>query len=164
LTVTLGDGITICTILNGESKTLENSQDWSVWMKKVQNLSIGTIRSFTKSMERFWLWSLFNPVEEEESFTFYLARFREDLLNGFVLEETIKDKWDDSPIVVPLLVSRPLQKQTVNKVMAGIRSYFYYNELENLLDDQRFINHLYEYHKSKRGRLNSMDVRKGNCM
>ena len=157
-----GEAYTICTVLDGETIVLQGSRDWSVWMSRVQNLSYGTIRTFTRSMDRFWQWSLFNPVRDDESFTFYLARFREDLRKGFVLEETIGDERFPDPVTVPILESRPLQKQSVNKELAGIRSFFVYNEMENLLNDQRYINYLYEHHKSKRGRLSSMDVRKGS--
>jgi len=157
-----GNGLSICTLVDGELSELDGSRSWSVWMKRVRNLADNTIRTFARSMDRFWQWSLFNPPEENESFTFYLARYRDDLRKGFVLEETVEDKRFGSAVLVPVMEVPPLTKQTVNREMAGIRSFFFYSELENLLYDQRYINYLYlyEWRKSSRSVLSSMQVRK----
>ena len=156
-----GGGIAICALHGGETVELRGSLEWTQWMKRVRNLSDNTIRTFATSMDRFWQWSLANPVGEDENFTLYLARYREDLLKGFVLEETHEDERFPEPVIVPVLVSRPMTKQTINREMAGIRSFFTFSEEDDLLYDHRYINYLYERHKSRRSLLAGMQVRKG---
>ncbi len=45
-------GITICTLFDNETITLDDSLEWSIWLKNVRDLSTSTINSFMKSMER----------------------------------------------------------------------------------------------------------------
>ena len=154
-------GMAICTRLDDKTIELNGSLEWTVWMKRVRNLSDNTIRTFASSMDRFWQWSLANPVGKNENFTLYLARYREDLREGFVLEEVQEDERFSDPVKVPVLVSRPMTRKTVNREMAGIRSFFTFSEEDDLLYDHRYINYLYERHKSRRSRLAGMQVRKG---
>jgi len=156
-----GDAIAICTMFGGEVVELEGSRDWTIWMRRVRNLRANTVRTFAASMDRFWQWSLFNPVKDDESFTFYLARYRKDLLDGFSLVETVDDERFDDSVKVPVLSVPPLSRQTVNREISGIRSFFQYGEMEHLLDDQRYINYLYEHHRSRRSILSGMQVKKG---
>ena len=151
-----GNGISISTLFNNELVTLNDSENWNIWLKRVRDLSDNSIRTFMKSMERFWIWSLYSPVGYEESFPSYQARYRESLRYGF----EIIDKVDSMEIVISS--SKPMQKSTINKEIAGINSYFYFTEEQDLLYDHRFINYLYEKQRSAKSFLSSMEVRKSD--
>ena len=152
-------GITICTLFDNETITLDDSLEWSIWLKNVRDLSTSTINSFMKSMERFWIWSLYNPVEFNERFPSYQARYREALRSGFEIIRSIEDNELDEPIEINILKSSPLQKITINKELAGINSYFYFTQEHELLYDHRFINHLYERQKRAKSFLSSIDIK-----
>lgn len=153
-------GITIATEFNDELILLNDSLDWSIWLKRVRDLSDNTINVFMKSMERFWIWSLYNPVEIKESFPSYQARYREALRYGFSICEKVKDDFINEPIEIEILSCKPLQKITINKEIAGINSYFYFTEEHDLLYDHRYINYLYEKQKSKRSFLSGIEIKK----
>ena len=152
-------GITICTLFDNETITLDDSLEWSIWLKNVRDLSTSTINSFMKSMERFWIWSLYNPVEFNERFPSYQARYREALRSGFEIIRSIEDNELDEPIEINILNSSPLQKITINKELAGINSYFYFTQEHELLYDHRFINYLYERQKRAKSFLSSIDIK-----
>jgi len=155
-------GISICTLFNNKLLTLNESENWSIWLKKVRDLSDNTIKTFMKSMERFWLWSLYNPVTFDESFPSYQARYREALRYGFIIEEIISNEQDLEDITLCISSSKPMQKVTINKEIAGINSYFYYTEEHDLLYDHRFINYLYEKQRSARSFLSGIQIKKSN--
>lgn len=152
-------GKVISVLFNDELLTLNNSEDWSVWLKRVRDLSSNTVKSFMKSMERFWIWSLYNPVEIDESFPSYQARYREALRFGFIICEVVQDDKFDDTIEVEIYSSPALKKITINKEIAGINSYFYYTEEHDLLYDHRFINYLYEKQKSAKSFLSSIQIK-----
>lgn len=156
-----GNGISISTLFNHELVTLNDSENWNVWLKRVRDLSDNSIRTFMKSMERFWIWSLYSPVGFEESFPSYQARYRESLRYGFEIVEKI-DSEDLEPIEIIVCSSKPMQKSTINKEIAGINSYFYFTEEHDLLYDHRFINYLYEKQRSAKSFLSSMEVKKSD--
>lgn len=153
-------GISICALFNGEIITLDDSLEWSVWLKNVRDVADNTRRTFMKSMERFWIWSLYNPVAYDEKFPSYQARYREALRNGFAITETIKDEELGDELEVEISSCSPLQKITINKEIAGINSYFYFTEEHDLLYDHRFINHLYEKQRSAKSFLSSIQIKK----
>lgn len=155
-------GITIATEFNDELMLLNDSLDWSIWLKRVRDLSDNTINVFMKSMERFWIWSLYNPVEISESFPSYQARYREALRYGFSISEKVEDDFISEPIEIEILSCKPLQKITINKEIAGINSYFYFTEEHDLLYDHRYINYLYEKQKSKRSFLSGIQIKKSS--
>jgi len=155
-------GISICTLFNGEIITLNDSLEWSVWLKNVRDVADNTRRTFMKSMERFWIWSLYNPVTFDEKFPSYQARYREALRDGFKIIETIKDEELGDELEVEISSCSPLQKITINKEIAGINSYFYFTEEHDLLYDHRFINHLYEKQRSAKSFLSSIQIKKSS--
>jgi len=139
--------IMISTIYNNEVVTLESSEDWSIWLKSVRDLANNTVTIFMKSMERFWIWSLYTPVGLKESFPSYQARYRESLRDGFEISVNEYSQEYGNTVKVVVCSSKPMLKSTVNKELAGINSYFYFTEESKLIDDHRFINHLYEKQK-----------------
>lgn len=152
-------GIIITTLYDNETITLDDSLEWSIWLKRVRDLSLSTINSFMKSMDRFWIWSLYNPVEFNEKFPSYQARYREALRMGFKITNSLYDNELDSSIEVEIISSSPLQKITINKEVAGINSYFYFTQEHELLYDHRFINHLFERQKRARSFLSSIQIK-----
>jgi integrase len=155
-------GILITTLFNKETITLNDSLEWSIWLKRVRDVSSNTIDSFMKSMNRFWIWSLYNPVESNERFPSYQARYREALRNGFEIKQNIFDEDLNDYIETIILISKPLEKITINKESSGINSYFYFTEEHDLLYDHRFINHLYEKQKSAKSFLSSIEIKSSN--
>ncbi|MFW3405572.1 tyrosine-type recombinase/integrase [Aliarcobacter butzleri] len=152
-------GILISTIYNNETITLNDSLQWSIWLKRVRNVSTNTIHSYMKSMDRFWIWSLYNPVEYNERFPSYQARYREAMRNGFRITFEEFDHESDSCIELEVLSSEPLEKITINKELAGINSYFYFTQEHELLYDHRFINHLYEKQRKAKSFLSSIEIK-----
>lgn len=132
-------GISISTLFNNEMITLDDSLEWSIWLKRVRDVADNTLRTFMKSMDRFWIWSLYNPVAYDEKFPSYQARYREALREGFKILEKVQDEYAGE-LEVEILSCLPLQKITINKEIAGINSYFYFTEEHDLLYDHRFIN------------------------
>ncbi len=157
-----GSGISICTLFDGEILTLKDSLEWSVWLKNVRDVADNTRRSFMKSMERFWIWSLYNPVAFDEKFPSYQARYRKALLEGFKIVAKQKDEEFGDEIEVEILSCPPLQKITINKEIAGINSYFYFTEEHDLLYDHRFINYLYERQRNAKSFLSSIQIKKSS--
>lgn len=154
-------GYIITTLFNNEVLTLTDSREWSVWMREVRDLSDNTIKAFLKSMERFWIWSLYNPIGLEEAFSSYQARFRNVLRSGFEITIREKSQQDrESDIEVTVYKSKPLSRTTINKELAGINSYFYFTEESDLIEDHRFINHLHERHKAARSYLAGVQIKK----
>ncbi len=160
--VNSGKGITISTVFNNDIITLDDSLEWSVWLKNVRDVADNTRRTFMKSMERFWIWSLYNPVEFDEKFPSYQARYREALREGFKITETIEDEEFQDELEVEICSCTPLQKITINKEIAGINSYFYFTEEHDLLYDHRFINHLYERQRSAKSFLSGINIKKSS--
>jgi len=154
------DSYIISTLFNNEVVTLVDSDEWSIWMKQVRDLSDNTIRTFLKSMERFWEWSLYNPIGLQESFASYQARYRNQLRSGFEITVREESEWDADGIEVTVLESAPLGKTTINKEIAGINSYFYFTEESELIEDHRFINQLHERHKAARSFLAGVQIKK----
>jgi len=155
-------GFIITTMFNNELISLEDSYEWSIWLKAVRDVADNTLKTFIKSMDRFWIWSLYNPVFLNESFSSYQARYRQSLRDGFEIVEKVKDEYSDEYIEIKICSCVPLQKITINKEIAGINSYFYFTEEHDLIYDHRFINHLYERQKSAHSFLSSIEIKKSS--
>ncbi|WP_457560776.1 tyrosine-type recombinase/integrase [Caminibacter sp.] len=157
--VKLKDCITISTFFNNSVISLYKSCEWTYWLKKLQNLRPNTIRTFVNAMEKFWIWSLYNPTQEK-SLAFYLARYRESLLNGFEIKEKIVDFDTNEEYEIPILSVQPLKKVTINKELAGIKSYFFFMEESYKLQNENVINKFYENVVRKSGSLDGIDIHK----
>ena len=153
--VEIEDTTVITTMFNDELLTLSDSAAWSIWLKDTRDLSDNTVKVFMKAMERFWIWSLYNPVKIDERFPSFQARYRKALREGFKI--LIKSDEHDTEIEICSCV--PLTKSTINKELAGINSYFYFTEESELIEDHRFINHLYERQRSAKSFLSGVKVK-----
>ena len=154
------NSINITTLFNDDIVSLTDSEEWSIWLKEVRDLSDNTIRTFMKSMSKFWEWSLYNPIGLKESFPSFQARYRNSLREGFEIKvKTYSQEFDDE-IEIVVLEGKALKKVTINKEIAGINSYFYFTEESELIDDHRFINQLHERHKAARGFLAGIQIKK----
>lgn len=154
--INIGNEFTIAFLFNKEMIELNKSKEWSFWMRTSQNLSNNTISSYLKSMERFWVWSLYYQTKKDESLSFYLSRYREQLRDGFEIIEKISI--NNEVVNLNVYSSSPLSKQTITKEINGIESYFFFIEDINLMLDNRNINHLYEKRKSEKSFLSSINV------
>jgi len=157
--VRCGDAIVISTVFNDSVITLEESKEWSIWLKRVRALSRSTISSFMKSMDRFWIWTLYNHIGLEETFPLYQGRYREALREGFEIVRKVIDE-QEGEYEIPIFNSAPLKKVTINKELAGINSYFYFIDESKLIEDHRFINILHERHKNAHSFLAGIDIKK----
>lgn len=154
--VNIGNDQTICFLHNGNMIELDQSKEWSYWMRNLQNFAQNTIQSFMKSMERFWIWSLHYPTNPNETLPFYLARYREDLQNGF---EIIKSTTIGNQIVpFTIYKTKPMEVSTINKEFAGIKSYFFFIEDIHMMQDSRYVNVAYERKKSEYSFLSSVNM------
>ncbi len=157
-----GTIIEISTLFNDEIVTLVDSDDWSIWLKSTRDLADNSVRVFMKAMERFWIWSLHNPIGLKETFPSYQARYRKALREGFEISlEVFSEEFGDSVEHV-ICSCIPLQKVTVNKEIAGINSYFYFTEESKLIEDHRFINQLYEKQKAAKSFLSGIQIKKSS--
>ena len=150
----------ICTKFNNQILTLQDSDDWSVWLKDVQDVKDSTVRVFMKSMERFWIWCLYNPIKLRETFPSYQARYRKALRKGYEITIMQKDERFEEPVEISVCFAPPMEKVTVNKEISGINSYFYFADESALIEDHRFINYLHEKHKSSKGFLAGVQIKK----
>ncbi len=157
--VKCSEGISICTIFNDEMIELDNSLNWNIWLKRVRDLADNTISTYMTAMDKFWIWSLYNPVGYEEKFPSYQARYREALRNGYSIVQKVNDEDFNEDLEIEIFSSPPLEKITINKELVGINSYFYFNEEQELLYDHRFINHLYERQRNAKSFLSGIDIK-----
>ena len=157
--VKLNDCTIIATYFNGKVISLYKSCEWSYWLKHLQNLRINTIKSFVSSMERFWIWSLYNPPKEN-NLAFYLSRYRESLLNGFEIKERIVNFENNEEYEIEILKVNPLKKVTINKELAGIKSYFFFMEETHKLRNEEVINKFYESFIRNKGGLDGIEIHK----
>lgn len=155
--VTIGEEQNICFLKDNNLIELEKAQKWSYWMKSLQNFAPNTIQSFMKSMERFWIWSLHYPTNINEALPFYLARYREDLKSGFkiVKPTTI----DGQTIPITVYKTRAMTTSTINKELAGIKSYFFFVEDIDMMEDSRYVNTAYEKRKATHSFLSSVNMK-----
>lgn len=158
--VKIDKGYIVAHNFHGKVKKLYNSLEWTIWLATIRNCSVSTINMYARTMERFWVWTLYNDVRDDESFAFYLARYREALLSGYKIEENVYDAYLDTDISITIINEQPKTKQTVNKSLAGIKSYMYYIDESALVENKNFIDVIYENARSKKGSLGALDIKK----
>lgn len=156
--INIGNDYILAFLYNNELVELYQSKEWSYWMRNLQNLSLGTISSYMKSMERFWIWSLYNNVKDNEAFPFYQARYREDLKTGFIINEEILI--NNQMVSIEIYSSKSMTTETIDKEMAGIKSYFFFVEDLHLMHDSNSINKAYENRKAQYSFLSSVNMKK----
>ena len=157
--IKLKDCIIISTFFNNNVISLYKSCEWTYWLKKLQNLRPNSIRTFVNAMEKFWIWSLYNP-SKEINLAFYLARYREALLNGFETKEKVLSIEDNEEYEISILSVPSLKKITINKELAGIKSYFFFMEETHKLQNEEVLNKFYENFIRKKGSLDGIDIHK----
>lgn len=156
--INIGKDYTLAFLYNNELVELYQSKEWSYWMRILQNLSLGTIYSYMKSMERFWIWSLYNNVKDNEAFPFYQARYRENLKTGFTINEEVLI--NNQGVSIEIYSSKSMTTETIDKEMAGIKSYFFFVEDLHLMQDSSSINKAYENRKAQYSFLSSVNMKK----
>jgi integrase len=159
--VQVGDKKRIANIINGETSILSNSEEWYVWMSILQNLSNSTIEMYMKSMDRFLNWSHHNPPQNE-SFAVYIAKYRNDLLYGYTLYEKVYDDLYGTEMEFPVFTSKPIEKATVNKELAGIESYLRFIEDDDLMRNEKFVDIVYERKRGEKSFLAGIDIKKSS--
>lgn len=158
--VQIDRGYLIAHNINNEVIKLYNSFEWTLWLATIRNCSSSTINMYARTMERFWVWSLYNKPKEDEKFAFYLARYREELLHGYKIDEEVFDTYLEQNVEITIIEAKTKTKQTVNKSLAGIKSYMYYLDDSELTENQKFVDIFYENKRSKKGALGALDIKK----
>lgn len=156
--INIGNDFTIAFLYNNEVVELYKAKEWSYWMENLQNLALNTINSYLTSMERFWIWSLFNNLEDNEAFPFYQARYRKELRLGFEIQEEVSI--NKRKILITTYSSKPMGMNTINKEFAGIKSYFFFIGDVNLMQDGSTVNRAYENRKAQYSFLSSVNMKK----
>ena len=154
--IKLNDCTIITTYFNEKVISLYKSCEWSYWLKHLQNLRINTIKSFVNSIERFWIWSLYNPPQEN-NLAFYLSRYRKALLNGFEIKEKVVSIENNEEYEIEILKTNPLKKITINKELAGI--FFFMEEIHKLRNEE-VISKFYERFIRNKGSLDGIEIHK----
>ncbi len=162
--VQTGINTEITTMHNDDLLTLADSGEWSVWMEETRVMSKNTIFAFMKAMERFWVWSLYNPIGIKQSFPAYQAKYRKSLRKGFEIIHKEYSQELEHTVEINIHKCKPLAKVTINKEFAGINSYFYFMEESELIEDHRFINQLHERHRAARSFLSSVEVKSSSVV
>ena len=160
--VKLGKGYVITHNLDGNVIKLAESYEWSIWLSLIRNCKPGTIYQFIKAMERFWIWSLYNDTREREKFPFFLARYREALLSGYIIKEKRFDNYLDDEIEMVAWHENPKAKITINKELHGIKSFMHFVDQSSLVENENFIDIIYEQKRSKKGFLSALDIKKSS--
>ncbi len=160
--VKLGKGYVIAHYLDNKVIKLSGAYEWSIWLSLIRNCKPGTIYQFIKSMERFWIWSLYNDVNENEQFPFYLARYREALLNGYRITEKRFDSYLEDELDLVIKYENPKAKRTINKELNGIKSFMHYVDNSSLVENESFIDIIYEQKRSKKGFLSALEIKKSS--
>lgn len=149
--VKIGDGYSVAHNFESQVIKLSKSYEWSIWLSSIRNCKLGTIYQFMKAIERFWIWSLYNnKATDNESFSFYLARYRENLLVGYKIKEKIFDSYLDDEIELTIWNEKPKAKQTINKELAGIKSFLNFIDESNLIENKNYIDIFYENKRVKK--------------
>jgi integrase len=156
--INIGNDFTLAFLYKNEVIELYQSKEWSYWMHNLQNLTLNTIQSYLKSMERFWIWSLYHNTNDNEALPYYLSRYRNELKKGFEIKEDIFI--NNQNILMPIYSSRPMETNTIIKEFAGIKSYFFFIEDLNLMKDNSSINKSYEKRKAQYSFLSSVNMKK----
>jgi integrase len=162
MVVKTAKGYIISHNFNGNVVKLYNSLEWTIWLNTIRGCSTSTINMYARTMERFWVWSLYNKPYENEKFAFYFARFREALLQGYEIVETVFDDYLNQDIPIEIITEKPKTKQTINKSLVGIKSYMYYLDDSSLVENKNFVDIFYENKRSKHGMLGALDIKKSN--
>lgn len=161
--VKIGNGYSVAHNLDGQVIKLSKSYEWSIWLSTIRNCKPGTIYQFIKAIERFWIWSLYNNIRtEDESFPFYLARYREDLLVGYKIKEKHFEHYLNDEIEITVWHEKSKAKQTINKELAGIKSFMHFMDDSNFIENENCIDIFYEHKRSKKGFLSALDIKKSS--
>lgn len=156
--INIANDSTIAFLYKDEVIELYQSKEWSYWMRNLQNLTLNTIESYLKSMERFWIWSLYHNTNDNEALPYYLARYRNELKKGFEIMEEIRI--NNQKILISIYSSRQMESNTIIKEFAGIKSYLFFIEDLNLMKDNSSINKSYEKRKAQYSFLSSVNMKK----
>ena len=139
--VKIGDGYSVAHNFESQVIKLSKSYEWSIWLSSIRNCKPGTIYQFIKAIERFWIWSLYSKkTTDYKSFPFYLARYREDLLVGYNIKEKHFDNYLNDEVELIIWNEKPKAKQTINKELAGIKSFLNFIDESNLIENKNYIN------------------------
>lgn len=133
----------ISTTVNGKIIDLSHAQDYGKYLEVVLDISPITIKNYLGSLEKFWIWSLAVKVEENESFELYLAKYRQELKQGF----EIFDFYNNERL--PILQLKPKSQSSIDNDLSNLSVFLkwfsHYHQDINLYKNT--INWNYEFNR-----------------
>ncbi len=156
MVIQIGNKFIISYIFEGNVITLDKSYEWSRWLVDIKACSSNTALSYARSMERFWIWSLYNKPVDGETFPEYFIKFKKKLIKGFTIKSRIVDELGE--IEYAVYTSKPISHTTLSKELAGIESYLQYTNKEELVFSDE-IDIGYEKRRSQSSFLASVGVK-----
>lgn len=132
----------ISSTINGEIIDLTIAKDYGKYLELVLDISPNTVSNYLSSLERFWIWSLAVKVEENETFEFYIARYRKELKNGLTITDNYDKNWK-----IPILDLKPKIQTSIDNDLSNLKVFidwfsYYYPDV-NL--NKKTINWHYEF-------------------
>ncbi|MCT7908447.1 tyrosine-type recombinase/integrase [Arcobacter lacus] len=129
--IRVGDKFIITTIFNDKEIILEQSFQWSRWLRDVKSLASNTLTIYGKALERFWIWSLYNTPNENEHLALYFSSYVKKLQSGFTINETIFNQGE--VIEIKSYISEPMADITINKEIAAVESFLQYVNMDQVV-------------------------------
>jgi len=131
--ITINQAWYIYHIYHGNEMSLEYVGKWSKWLLKIKNRKISTIKTYVKSLELYWIWSLYKMKRSEfNDLIDQLADYRALLKTGFKITDTVINKLTRVEITITHAVSKPKASITINKELQGIQSYYKFIDLKQV--------------------------------
>jgi len=134
----------ISTTIQGEVLDLPYAYKYGIYLNEVIELSPITIKNYMESLERFWKWTLSEDPNVDEEFSEYLARYKQELKDGLILED--REFRDIKSVKFPVLVLKPKTKVSIDEELSRLRVYFNWQKDKqvNLKLNKETINWDYE--------------------
>ncbi len=112
----------ISTTCRGKVVDMPYSIKYGRYLNETLELSANTIKNYMGSLERFWKWTLAVEPIEEEDFSEYLARYKQELKNGIIIYDWEED--DSKSMKFPILTLKPKSKVSIDVEMSRLNGYF----------------------------------------
>ena len=110
-------------VINNKIYTLPELEKYIRNKVMVKRIKYKTLITKISTLKSFIIWTLSNPVQDDEDLILYLARYLDNCENGFKIYDKIYVKELDETVEYLLLDSIPKQASTVNKDKATIEDF-----------------------------------------
>lgn len=119
----INDKFYFSILINNEIFILPELEKYIRNKVKVKKIKYSTLTTIISTLKPFIIWSLANPVLDDEDLILYLARYLDDSENGFKIYDQIYVKELNQNIEYLLLESTPKISSTLDKDKAIIEDF-----------------------------------------